>query len=75
MQLKDQIDDRILNLQDLKADFLTFRDEGYEGETFPKYLADVIDATLRGRNDCGLVNMSSVEAERLRKKIVARWHI
>lgn len=74
MKLYDYNTDSVVTLQQLKADYISFKDE-CEEKTFPEYLANVIDATLRGRNDCELMNMTEKSAWRLMEKIVRRWRV
>lgn len=74
MTFKDLNDDSMVTLQQLKRDYLEFADECAES-SFPEYLANVIDATLRGRNDLSLLAMTDSEAWRLMSKIINRWRI
>ena len=74
MKLFDNNADSIITLKQLKADYISFQGECDE-TSFPEYLANVIDATIRGRNDCNLVNMTETDARRFMEKIIEKWRI
>lgn len=73
MKLFDHNMDAVIGLQQLKADYIKFYE--WEEMTFPEYIVNVIDATIRGRNDCDLMNMTEKEARRLMEKIIKKWRV
>lgn len=74
MTFADTEHDEILTLQRLKQEYLEIADE-YDNKPFAEYLGNVLDATLRGRNDLSLLYTTEDEAKRLFRKIVKRWRI
>ena len=74
MRFHDANSDSKVSVTQLKREYLEFADE-CEEKSFPEYLANVIDATLRGRNDLYLVNVTEDEAYRLMNRIINRWRI
>ena len=74
MTFKDMNNDEIVTLQQFKREYFGFADE-CEESSFPEYYSNVIDATLRGRNDLSLMYTTEDEALRLFRKIVKRWRI
>ena len=71
MTFMDLNDCTVFNLHDLKHDYIDL-DFSAEGLTFWEYLAQIIDATLRGRNDLEILDMTEREAGRLMAAIVRK---
>ena len=72
MYLVDLWTDEKLSLQKLHDDWLEFKKEDpvNHAETFTLEFFQILDATLRGRNDCEFVGPTGPELLRLFKRLM-----
>ena len=73
MTLHDITSNTMLTLRDLKEEYAQLKSAGEtESNSFMEYYANVLDATLRGRNDCELVYTTKQSADRMLRRILAK---
>lgn len=73
MKLHDITSDSMLSLRDLKSEYIQLKSAGEtESNSFTEYYANVLDATLRGRNDCELVYTTKQSVDRMLRRILAK---
>lgn len=73
MYLVDTNDGKTFSLPDLHREWQELRKEDPENhaETFKREFFEILDATLRGRNDCEIVGLTGAEVFRLYTKLMA----
>lgn len=72
MKFRDLCDDKVYTLLDLFQEWQTLKtaDPANHANTFKRELFDIIDATLRGRNDLEIVGLTSSEVFNLYNKLI-----
>ena len=72
MLLKDLWNNEIYTLQKLHSDWQEFRKEDpvYHADNFKRELFEIIDATLRGRNDLEIVSPTGPELMRFYNRLL-----
>lgn len=71
MTFKDMLTDQVYSLNDIAKDYREFQREDPENntETICEYLYNVIDASLRGRNDLDII-ATAKQINRVRSKLL-----
>ena len=72
MRFLNLYDDTILTLVDVWRDWKEFKEEDpiNHADNFKRELFDIIDATLRGRNDFDIIGMTGPEVLRFYTKLM-----
>ena len=72
MKFIDLCDDKVYSLLDLFQEWQTLKtaDPANHADTFKRELFDIIDATLRGRNDLEIVGLTSLELSNIYNQLI-----